>query len=1399
MRDLRTGLRRATAAALAAVAVLVGAATAAAATPSLYVATGIGSVSQYTVGAGGGLSAKTPPTVAAYANATGIAISPDGRSAYATTASGDQVYQYTIGADGNLTPKNPASVTVGSYAQGIAVSPSGTSVYVVRQQSDELAQFNVGADGTLTPKTPATVATGLGPQEVAVSPDGHSVYVTDLGGDAVSQYDVGAGGALTAKTPATVAGGGRPYGIVVSPDGGSVYVADSSGQASQIAQFDVAAGGGLVAKTPASVSMPSTAEPHDIAVSPDGAHVYTADYETSGEVSAFDVGGGGALTSASPASVAAGGYPTGVAVSPDGASLYVSNIHDSTISQFDITAGGGLSAKTPATVTTAASPAGIAVFSGTQASGAPGAPTATVVQPADGATYTVGQNVPAQYSCTPGASGGTLKPGVAGCTGPIPSGSAAIDTSTAGTHTFSVTATDTDGQTATATTHYTVTSGAGGAGSGGSGGGGGSGGSGGAAAAVASIRPIGQAFAGRIDTVSVQTTGDVSKLRWSLAGASSPNVTCDGRQTELSFKATAGATERVSVTGVTSSGITTATQTTLTLGRAPAIVARTPAARVIQKVLSPVVAQAPRFYECSPAPGRSFDVTDPVRRGLCVAPSTIQLNGVEVTGCLRKLSNAGQVPAGEQAILAQLAPNSFRVAVQRALGLPGGLSMLELLGNAYFCEGLVRVNGVDLAPNGDSSLLILPLVRKLGGSNVSIGIDHLALKPPEPDLLLNLGSSIGGEIPLGQFARDQSPGTLRSLGGFGLVGDVGVSLVKNSPTARIVAHVQLPGFLTQGGVSAQAPVTLTANTDDGLLLDNVSLGPVDAQIASVPVDGLTLQYTRGSGQWVGQGRACISDSLCLDMIPPAGGVTIAGGQLVRAAISQDFAGSGLPVWDGVNLTHVAGGIGLQPTRIFGSAGIRVAGLIGIDGAGALGFPDPGDPFILAREEAGDNFPSDFYHRPYTGPTVAVGGDASLNVPYVGSVGLGSGYVLYEFPGYLGFGGGINQDFFGVISLSGGVDGELNAVNGRFSLTGHLDLCVADVICGGAIASVSSVGAGGCVSVGPLNIGGGVVYRPFDVELWPFDGCKWTRFIDMNVFSGNARRATAATDPIVVHIKPGDRSRAIRLDGATGAPDVHVTGPGGVDLDSPTGAGVQIGRGARIIRSLTLKATVVGLVDPRPGTYTLTLDAGSPPVTRVSEASDQPDARIHAAVHGTGATRTLSYDIGKRPDQQVTFIEVNGATSRQIATVKGDRGSVGFTPAPGRGTRTIVAQFQLAGLPAERLTVARFTPPSPVLPRARTVRVRRHGRTLLAHWRAVRGADRYTVVLTAAAGGQRVVSAGHTQLTLRDVDTSSGGVVSVSASAPLRTGRPASARYRATTSLRTPAISPLHPPPRKRRP
>jgi hypothetical protein len=898
-------------------------------------------------------------------------------------------------------------------------------------------------------------------------------------------------------------------------------------------------------------------------------------------------------------------------------------------------------------------------------------------------------------------------------------------------------------------------------------------------------------------------SGPVQRLEWNLDRDAAPDIVVKGGQVtagdSVRFRPLEGQ-HTISVRGVGADGNASVASIPIR-GQAPRL--DDPLERKIDRELD---GSAPVYVA-----GDREDLTPKLARcGASKGPANdppLKAGALEVRGCFNPVTELSSLPRAERGIVYRVArqhsiPTSLLVKPisDEILSWQPMLFVLEL-SEIYISYASVRVNGIDIRPAPGAAVIVAPQANTIASSNAKMFLGDIQLAAPAGFTLDTTPRPGGGTIPLGRFAR--VPG-LPSLAGFKLFGDVDVTLTPGSVDnggAQITVRLELPPIFRIGGGKAVAEAKLRATSDEGLVLDTLSIGPMNLSLGGVGLEDLKIDYTRATEEWKGQAKACVLEDVCLDMTEREkdgaatfpGGIIIRRGRLVRAGATLEFPEPGVPLAPGVNLSHVGFFVGLEPTRFGGEAGIKVLKVVRIDGRLVLAFPSPAAPWVFNEVEAGPAFPRHFYGREHTNFTISVGAKLYLLVPVVGEIELGGAYFLYESPGYVAFGGGIEAELL-IIKVSGRVDGEFNAANGKFSVVGRIQACVADVACGGAVAAVSSGGAGACIQLGPLNFGGGVQWaRVSEPFLWPIDGCKWSRFIEPNVHGGAA--AAQAGKPHVVTIEPGEPDRAVRFQGAQGAPRVRVRGPSGVDFTSPEGPGYTIEHDIRILRSEKFKQTVVGLT--RPGRYEIEPLEGSPAIRQITEAEDQPAAKATARVRGTGVRRTLEYDIRTRDGQRVTFFESAGDSTREIATItRGGRGSLKFDSAPGTGLRRIEAQFELNGIPAERLTIAAFAPTSPRLARPRHLSVRRHRRTLVVRWARVPGAARYEVVTTIAGGRKQLVRTRATSRRLR-ASPVDGGRVTVRAIAPQREGAPVTARFKETKRLHTSAEQ-LQPPPRERR-
>lgn len=942
---------------------------------------------------------------------------------------------------------------------------------------------------------------------------------------------------------------------------------------------------------------------------------------------------------------------------------------------------------------------------------------------------------------------------------------------------------------------------------------------------VTGVTAASPVIAGRPVVLNAAVAGAVDHLDWDLNADGKTDATCPGTRTTLTFRvaaSAAGAARQAAAFGTSATvravgggGASSFTQSLnpargaavagAALGRVVSAVAKAPPVFVcgLAKDLAEAAAQQAPKPSGSTDGGRAFAE---LLRDRC-DDRTIVSGILVISGCLTPLRSATQLPPAERGSvnpLLDIGKISYADA-KAGREAPAGTFVEKALDftDAYVSRGAVLVNGVTWTPQDGARIVLFPQVRRIFSSNASMSVAGIRLDHPRAFSLNTTVARGRTRLLLGTFPR--LPGGTQRMAGFALAGDVRVVL-KAGEGAELRVNLKLPPFLDAVGLSPQDNLPVSVTPDGVASLEGATIGPIDASLGPVGLSDLRLDYRGATREWRGTGRLCL-EFACLDATerpgqgPPPGGVIIRDGALVRLGANVLFPDPGITLFPGVQLNRIGALVGLDPTRFSGGVGVTAAGIFQIDGTVMLAFPSAATPFTLAREEVGQAFPPEFYTRRYTTATMAIGADAYLKVPYIDTrVRLGGAYLLYSAPGYVAFGGGVDADFFSIVSLRGGANGEFNAANGRFNLAGNVRVCVVDIICAGAVGYVSSAGVGGCVNVdlgiGDVNVGGGVRFNPFRVYVWPFDGCRWTRFAERNVFGASAAEAGR---PIEVKLKAGDPRRAIRLDGKTGAPRVRVTTPDGKTLESPAAAGIAAVPALRILRSEQLKATIVGLNEPKPGTYRIEELPGSPEITSSSVAEDQPKARITATV-GAGADaakRTLRYDIGEREDQRVRFVDVGSTGSRELGVVSGGgRGTLTFPALPGTGVHRVEAQFELAGVQAERLTVARFTPPSLRLARPASVTVRRRGTFLSVAWPAVAGARRYEVVATAASGVQRRTRTTRRTVTLKGLPTASGGRVAVRATASLRQGAGRTVVFRATTRRVPTRYGPL---PKLRRP
>lgn len=435
---------------------------------------------------------------------------------WATAAWGAPVFAPVAGSPFPAGPvTDPPTPTA---PMSTAFSPLGGLLATANRDGSSVSVFTMSAGGALTPAPDSPTLVGLNPASLAFDRSGAVLAVANTGLRTVSAFTVSGDGALTpvGGSPFDTLGG-QPQSVAFSPtrDLLASANADPSAGPGTVSVFSVDPTTGAL-KQVAGSPFTTGSNPASVAFSPSGELLATADSRDN-TVSVFTVDSDGALEAVPGSPLRTGGYPLSVAFGRSGGLVATANNRDSTVSVFSVDpTTGALEQVAGSPFPTGASPQSVAFspsrdvlttaggrtvsafsvsptgsltrLADTPIPGAPSAvgslsglvfnavgnrlaaatnwgnsvvmlapaPTAAIDAPADGSSFVVGQKVVTRFRCED--SPATAASGIASCQdgdgASAPSGR--LDTSTLGSHTYAVTATNLDGQSQTQTIRYTV-------------------------------------------------------------------------------------------------------------------------------------------------------------------------------------------------------------------------------------------------------------------------------------------------------------------------------------------------------------------------------------------------------------------------------------------------------------------------------------------------------------------------------------------------------------------------------------------------------------------------------------------------------------------------------------------------------------------------------------------------------------------------------------------------------------------------------------------------------------------------------------------------------------------------------------------------------------------------------
>lgn len=668
--------------------------------------------------------------------------------------------------------------------------------------------------------------------------------------------------------------------------------------------------------------------------------------------------------------------------------------------------------------------------------------------------------------------------------------------------------------------------------------------------------------------------------------------------------------------------------------------------------------------------------------------------------------------------------------------------------------GPINLNGLQIVPDAGVKILIDPRAHTLDTTgSVSVELSGGGIGPItlwHGELHVQLPNAGAGQT---LFSFDTSRFGVDLLG-FGVRGRVDVIL--GADNVRVPIALALPPVL--GDIRGQTE--LVADGKRGLHVDSLHVHVGNVFVGPLLIDYFDLDYSGAGDVWRGAAG--------LHFPPPGLGGALKAevefdmGRYKHGAISYEPPPPGIVIGPFVYLTKIGGELDLDPTHIAAlatvGAGAAVNGVspVSVDGRFDMTFPPKPKPLDFKMS-------------------------GTVKVLFLG---LADGFLNFQADGYAAFGGHAGLDL-SVLSLDANVNGFVDGSKGAFGADAKAQMCV-DLKFGPfsfpCVAGELALNNNGLAACAEADLPEPVGRQSAGIEL-PWSDVSPAVLVSppalaytiashlafpchTDAYRSPPRAATArlaAVGDTTVTVPAGVPTETIALFGDGGPPRVTLRGPRG---EAPA-------QGSATITNAPAGATFVKLNRPAAGTWTISLEPGSPAVKRLLQSDGYTPARVRARLGGRGRARAIHYSVsGLGHGQSVVFAERGRFGTRLIGRARAARGLLRFAPADARGgRRAVLALVQHGGLVTDTVRVGTYVAPGPLRPaRVRGVSLRRRGNSVTASWRGVGGAARYVVRVRGSHGMRRLRVLSARSRKLRVSRLAPGDRLAVTVSALSRAGR-----------------------------